>query len=417
MSIKRGEPMRIGAVLVLSITCVLTAGGCASFGAVAGRVDASMLDPAEVGGVSQEVDFIANKGLAPATSFPGKGGDAAAAAPPPLAVPGSANEPAASNPAPAARQVVYSAAFRVVVADVPGSLSSIRQHTESLGGHLQEVDGQAITVRVPAARFNDAVAFVERAGEVVARQVKAQDVTDAMRDLRTHLDNQEKLRQRFQALLEKADKVEDALKIEAELARVTEELDRAKGKLWALEAQVSMSTIRVELNAPAVSNTTGTGPGLPFDWVNELGDGLVAGQVRPNVRRAGVFGRGPRFQPPAGFVRYYEADGETEAMDAAGLRLRVQRRDNVDRADLRFWSTLVRKTLVENRSLAVTHEETGQDFYTLEGTRDVGGKPVGYLLSLERSNNKVVVFEAWGSRDQFDANRDALRTSALSINP
>jgi hypothetical protein len=34
-----------------------------------------------------------------------------------------------------------------------------------LGGHLPEVAGGTITVRVPAARFNDAVAFVEASGE------------------------------------------------------------------------------------------------------------------------------------------------------------------------------------------------------------------------------------------------------------
>jgi hypothetical protein len=277
------------------------------------------------------------------------------------------------------------------------------------------VSGGSITVRVPAARFNDTVSFIERVGEVVERQVRAQDVTEELRDLRTHLDNSEKLRQRFQELLAKATKVEDALKIEAELARVTEELDKTKGKLRALEAQVAMSSIRVDLNSPAPQNHRGPSLGLPFDWVGELGEGLVEGQVQQNVRRAGIFGRGPRFAPPESFVRYYQDDDQTEAMDAEGLRLRVLRRENVDKASLAFWSALVRRALVEGRSLAVTAEEAGADFYTLRGTRDVGGKTLGYLLALKRSDRRVVVFEAWGSRELMDRKADTLQTSALSV--
>lgn len=346
-----------------------------------------------------------------------------APAPPALPAPAPAADaavrPAVDADAGAPRQVIYSAAFKVVVADVAGTLAAIRAHAEQLGGYLAEVNGAAITVRVPVARFADAVAFVERAGEVVDRQLRAQDVTEELRDLITHLDNDEKLRQRLQALLDKAEKVEDILKIEAELTRVTEEIDRTKGRLRYLEAQVAMSTVRVELNSPVPQRGQGSGGSpLPFNWIGELGAGLVEGQVQQAVKHAGIFGRGPKFRPPAGFVRYYEHDGEVEAMDAGDLRLRVLRRGNVDKAGLAFWSQLARKTLVESRSLSVASEEGGgdaDDFYLLRGARDVGGKRVGYLLSIERSNRAVVVFEAWGPAESFEANADAIRTSALSI--
>jgi hypothetical protein len=328
----------------------------------------------------------------------------------PAAPPGPASAPTEK------RQVIYSAGFRVVVADVAGSLRAIREQAEQLGGYLAEVSGGSITVRVPAARFNDAVAFIERVGEVVDRQLRAQDVTEQLRDLRTHIDNYEKLRQRFVELLAKADKVEDALKIEAQLARVTEELDKAKGQLRALESQVAMSSIRVDLNSPAPQNSRGSGLQLPFEWVGNIGEGLVEGQVKQTVRRAGIFGHGPRFKPPDAFVRYYEDDEQVEAMDADGLRLRVLRRQNVDKASVAFWSALLRRSLIEERSLAVT-DETGQDLYILRGTRDVGGKTLGYMLALKRNDRRVVVFEAWGPRALMDQKLESLRTSAMSIDP
>lgn len=412
--------LRIAVLFLLPFTMALA--GC-SHGA------SSFLDPSNAAGERYEVSSaLARQSFAPAAAEGEVPADAAADAPARLA----SSPPADAADAPAraaanageARQVIYSAAFKVVVADIPGTLAAIRAHAEQLGGHLAEVNGAAITVRVPAARFSDAVAFVERAGEVVDRQLRAQDVTEELRDLNIRLDNEEKLRQRLQALLDKAEKVEDILKIEGELTRVTGEIEQTKGRLRYLEAQVAMSTVRVELNSPVPPQYQAGGRQLPFYWANDLGAGLIEGQVQQTVKRAGIFGRGPRFRAPPGFVRYYENDGVVEAMDAGDLRLRVVRRANVDKASLAFWSQLARKTLVEGRSLSVTSEKTGgdggggdEDFYLLRGTRAVGGKPLAYLLSIERSDRAVVVFEAWGPLEAFDANLDALRASALSIDP
>ncbi|HEX8916720.1 MAG TPA: DUF4349 domain-containing protein [Humisphaera sp.] len=345
----------------------------------------------------------------------------AAATPPPAAPPADAPavkpDPAAASvpkPADASRLVIYSASFKVVVPDVPGALRAIQQSAERMGGHLQEVSGGTIIVRVPAARFPEAVKVVEDSGEVIDRLVKAQDVTEEMRDLNIRLDNAEKLRKRLQEILAKADKVEDALKVEAELARVSGELDAVKGKIRYLESLLAMSTIRVELNSPVRTNARGTGPRLPFDWVENLGDGLVAGEVQQATRKAGFFARGPRFKPPAGFVRYYEAANEVDAMDGGGMLLRVQRRANVDEAPADFWAKLARRQVVEGRTVAVTHEEGDATFYALRGTREVAGKPLGYVLVVKRSKGGVAVFEAWGPREQVDAQWPALRASGLS---
>src|SRR5207253_2099433 len=103
------------------------------------------------------------------------------------------------------------------------------------------------------------------------------------------------------------------------------------------------------------------------------------------------------------FVRYYEDKDHAEAMDGNGLLVRVGGHENVDRAPLAFWSKLIRKSLVEGRALSVDAEETTADgkVYLLRGRRDVAGKPVSYLLSMERSDKNVIVFEAWGPEATF----------------
>jgi hypothetical protein len=337
-------------------------------------------------------------------------------APPAKADPAAAG-PATTQAAVEPRQVIYSAGFRVVVADVPGAQRTIREAAERLGGYMQEITGGAITIRVPADHFNDAVNVVEKAGEVVDRQLKAQDVTEEMLDLGIRQNNAENLRQRLLAILAKADKVEDAIKVETELARVSAELDTIKGKIRYMQSQIAMATIRVDLNGVVLQNARGNGARLPFDWIESLGDGLVAGEVQQSTRKAGFFSHGPRFRPPAGFVRYYEEQTQTEAMDGGGLLLRVKHRENVDAAPSEFWGKLARRAIVEGRSVAVAGEEQTPQYYLIRGIRDVGGRQLGYLLAVKRSDRGIAIFEAWGPREQFDGQYDALRQSALSADP
>ena len=395
--------MRTFITLLAALSLVLapTINGCAAD--YAGETtSAGFLDSSEVSGRREAADQ-ANQQLSASSASP--------------AVPPPAGAQPATRPPGEPRQVIYSAAYRVVVADVAGTLRSIQSAAERLGGYMQDIAGGTITVRVPAPRFAEACKTVEEAGEVVDRQVKAQDVTEEMRDLHIRLDNAEKLRQRLLGILEKTQKVEDALKVEAELARVSAEIDQAKGKIRFLESQLAMSTIRVDLNPAVAQNARGTGPRLPFAWVEQLGDGLVAGQLQQKIRKAGFFSRGPSFTPPPGFVRYYESSDETEAMDAGGLLLRVQRHPNLDKAPLDFWAKLARRQMVEGRALAVAGEENDGKSYVLRGVRDVGDKKLGYLLSVRRSDRQVIVFEAWGPAEEIDKSVSVVRGAALSTNP
>ena len=118
-------------------------------------------------------------------------------------------------------------------------------------------------------------------------------------------------------------------------------------------------------------------------------------------------------------MRYYENKDHAEAMDGNGLLLRVKDHANVDKAPLAFWSKLIRKSLVENRSLSVDSEQTpGGNVYLLQGRRDVArqaGRRTS--LSVERSDRKVIVFEAWGPLELFEKSADALTESAVSVEP
>jgi hypothetical protein len=104
---------------------------------------------------------------------------------------------------------------------------------------------------------------------VVHRNIEAQDVTDEFLDTEVRLKNARAMRDRLQQLLEKA-AVKDALEIEKELGRVTQEIERMEGRLKVLRDKIAYSTITVSFEPRSAALHT-MPLRLPFGWLNELG--------------------------------------------------------------------------------------------------------------------------------------------------
>ena len=155
---------------------------------------------------------------------------------------------------------------------------------------------------------------------------------------------------------------------------------------------------------------------VPFRWIDELGDGLVAGQVEPTTRAPGFLERRLRFDAPKDFIRYYASRDRVEALSADGIHLKVRRHANHDRGALAFWRDLARERLVRSRAVAFTDERAldGEEAL-LVGTREIAGQSLGYLLVLKRTDRHVYSFEAWGPREAFDAHRAAIEASAKTL--
>jgi hypothetical protein len=196
--------------------------------------------------------------------------------PPPPATPVTQPKPAETGPAGEVAQItgpllIFTAHFVMAVFEVDKSLDAVERTARDLGGFLSRRDDHSITVRVPAARFEEAVATVEEVGDVVSRNVSSEDVTDQFRDLTIRLQNATAMRDRLEKLLAKADKVEDALNVERELGRVTEEIELIKGRLKFLKDRVSFSTLTVEFRARGSEHQGPQPVQLPLPWLYDLG--------------------------------------------------------------------------------------------------------------------------------------------------
>jgi hypothetical protein len=167
--------------------------------------------------------------------------------------------------------LVYTATLTMAVFEVKKSLGDVDALARELGGFLARRTDTQISIRVPVARFDDAIARLEKMGDVVTRNVTAEDVTEEFFDLEVRLKSSRAVRDRLEQLLQKAIKVEDSVLIERELTRVVGEIERIEGRMKFLRDRASYSTITVDFRARG-SERVGTGPfNLPVPWLSELG--------------------------------------------------------------------------------------------------------------------------------------------------
>src|SRR5262249_30825358 len=134
----------------------------------------------------------------------------------PIPTTGHLFQDSAKSSAPASeRLLVERAELRLAVAAPDETGRAAGKLAKELGGYAQTTSTELVVLRVPAPRFEEALDKLARLGRVLARSVTAQDVTEEVVDLRLRLKNALALRDRLAQLLEKAEKVEDVLKIEA----------------------------------------------------------------------------------------------------------------------------------------------------------------------------------------------------------
>ena len=166
----------------------------------------------------------------------------------------------------------------VSAAEQHGGYVVVTQSTQSARGGGQK-PGSVVTVelRVPAERFGavlDAIRGV--GGRVVDEKITGQDVTEEYIDLEARVRTQKALEAQIMEIMKRADRVSDALEVQAQLATVRTEIERLEGRRRFLENQSSLSTIKVTLQPPSPfveSSTTG----FMAELKDAFGDGIDFG--------------------------------------------------------------------------------------------------------------------------------------------
>jgi len=187
------------------------------------------------------------------------------------------------------RMIVRNGDMSLVVEDVTDARNEISQLAVRLGGWVvssrisgeeEEIRGW-ISIRVPDETFDQA--FAELRGlavRVTSESTSTEDITEEYIDLQSRLKNAEATESQYLALLEKAEEIEDILRIYESLSWIRYEIEQIKGRIQYLERISAMSLISIDLKPVATA--------APL-----VRPGWIANEVRKSaVRGLFIFGQG-----------------------------------------------------------------------------------------------------------------------------
>ena len=151
------------------------------------------------------------------------------------------------------RVIVRTVDMGIIVPDVPKAADAIIELAESSGGW--QVDSERsrqhqawLSVRVPAETLDDFVSEIRKmADQVESETSTSQDVTDEFVDNQSRLTGLRATEERLLEFLGQSEKVEDALKVQAELTRIQLEIEAIQGRLRFLSQTAAFSLVNLTL--------------------------------------------------------------------------------------------------------------------------------------------------------------------------
>jgi len=159
------------------------------------------------------------------------------------------------EPAEVARKIIYRGTLVLHVEDFGIAERKISELIKTSGGYVAQFRedrpygaqrGGRWTVRIPVPQFDRFMEETGKLGVAQQREVHADDVSEEFVDLEARLKNKQQLEARLLELVAKrSDEIKDVIAMEAELARVREEVERMQGRLRYLTDRVTMTTVEI----------------------------------------------------------------------------------------------------------------------------------------------------------------------------
>jgi hypothetical protein len=176
--------------------------------------------------------------------------------------------------APSEQKLIRTAQISLDVKDMDDALVQVRQITGTAGGFVSQssVSGSDdnrrahFTLRVPARTMDQVLDDIEAIGKRTYRETGDQDVTLHYVDLDARIRNAQLQEERLLEILEKAETIEDILRLEQELARVRGQLESMTAEFRYLSDRVDYATISVSLRETHTASSSITASGLKGVW-------------------------------------------------------------------------------------------------------------------------------------------------------
>lgn len=170
-------------------------------------------------------------------------------------------------------KIIYSGNISLYTEDYKATFEKVGTYAESIGGFVENssssfidkvqnttVNTGYITIRVPAAKYREAMKQLQTFGTTVNASTSSVNISQQYQDVKGELDNLKIEEQRLQGYLEKAGSVQDLLAIEKELNRVRTDIDSRTTTLKNWDKEIAYSTIYVSITEKNLATSTVKSP-------------------------------------------------------------------------------------------------------------------------------------------------------------
>ena len=174
---------------------------------------------------------------------------------------GAPAEPEATTEEPredrlASAKMVYTASIQAETQDYDACTAALEDLVDRLGGYLEYAssdsrgDGSrsaSYTVRVPAKEFRGFLKTVGEISHVTSQDQNAENISERYYDTESRLETQKTKMERLQALLSKAENMEDIIDLENAISETEYQIEQLTGSLRHYDSLVDFATIDVRL--------------------------------------------------------------------------------------------------------------------------------------------------------------------------
>ena len=282
-----------------------------------------------------------------------------------------------------ARLVHYDGYARLRVGKLEEAADTLVKLATDAGGRVESLSRTRLILRVPVAVFREKFATMLTVGDVLDKNITAQDVTEAFQSIELRLQSARAARERLQALLAKSKDEREKLMLIRELQRLGQEIDGMESQARTIADLASMSRITLDLVPRESLVASGPVPETSaFAWIRTLSP------FRTDVQDSG---KRLALTAPEGMV-VLDLKKRFVAESADGARIRGTRLVNAPRGSSAFWLDAMQQRLAPEFAKAET--STPGDWQVVRLV-DRSEKPYVYVLAVRAEGDHLDLVEVY----------------------
>lgn len=298
------------------------------------------------------------------------------------------------------RMVHYNGYAKLKVTSPDATIDEAVKITEAAKGYVEARNAGVVTLRVPVAAVLHVFGKLLELGDVVARSLSAQDVTDAFVAAELRLKILRSARDRLLELLTTTTNEQQKISLLQEIQRLSEQITSLEVQVKTLAQLAVFSRITLEAIPKQPHTTSPVDELASFRWIHEL---------TPFGRAVANRGDELELEAPKDMV-VLDDDDHWVAESADGAVLWTSKRENEPRGDTAFWLGALRERMAQDYP-GIEEVTIGQ--YSFLRITDTGERHYRYLVGVMAHDDELNLVEVYFPNAEAEERHSAAVRAAV----